>query len=143
MTKERKISILDNGNLEMFIPALFSKRDGKIVIITPEEHVEDNEAEEVDFIPKSGLARQLVRAHAWLELLESGTYENVLELARELGIDESYVGRILRLVNLAPDIQEAVINGTEPDNLSFNKLRSSIPDDWQEQRKKLTEPYLL
>ena len=135
MTKERKISILDNGNLEMFIPALFSKRDGKIVIITPEEYVK--EEEEVDIIPKSGLARQLVRAHAWLDLLESGTYPNVLELARELSIDESYVGRILRLVNLAPYIQEAVINGTEPASLSFNKLRSTIPDDWQEQREML------
>ena len=134
MTKERKISILDNGNLEMFIPALFSKRDGKIVIITPEEYVEDEEEEEVDIIPKSGLARQLVRAHAWLDLLESGTYQNVLELARELNIDESYVGRILRLVNLAPDIQEAIINGTEPASITFNKLRSKIPDDWQEQK---------
>ena len=135
MTKERKISILDNGNLEMFIPALFSKRDGKIVIITPEDYIQENA--EVDDVPKSGLARQLVRAHVWLELLESGTHPNVLELARELGIDESYVGRILRLVNLAPDIQEAVINGTEPASLSFNKLRSSIPDDWQEQKYKL------
>jgi hypothetical protein len=132
MTKERKISILDNGNLEMFIPALFSKRDGKIVIITPEEYVEEEEDD--DMVPKTGLARQLVRAHVWLELLESGTHPNVLELARELGIDESYVGRILRLVNLAPDIQESVINGTEPASLSFNKLRSAIPDDWQEQR---------
>jgi hypothetical protein len=67
--------------------------------------------------------------------LEAGTYQNVLELAGELNVDPSYIGRILRLVNLAPDIQEAIINGMEPENLSFNQLRSTIPDDWQEQRE--------
>jgi hypothetical protein len=118
----------------MFIPARFVKRDGRKLIVAPEEDIEAAESE-ADSIPPSHLARQLARAHAWLEPLEAGTYQNVLELAGELNVDPSYIGRILRLVNLAPDIQEAIINGMEPENLSFNQLRSTIPDDWQEQRE--------
>ncbi|NBK25488.1 MAG: hypothetical protein EOM68_26140 [Spirochaetia bacterium] len=75
-------------------------------------------SDEEHSIPAVALARHLARAHSWLNALENGTFQNVLQLAEELNIDPSFIGRILRLVNLAPDIQEAIINGTEPDNLT-------------------------
>ena len=55
------------------------------------------------------------------------------ELSQKLNLDRSYIGRILQLVNLAPDIQEAILNGEEKDGLSLGKLRAHIPDDWCEQ----------
>jgi hypothetical protein len=51
-----------------------------------------------------------------------------------VGFDRSYVGRILSLVNLAPDIVEAVLDGTEPREMSIVKLRKGIPESWEEQR---------
>lgn len=42
---------------------------------------------------------------------------------------------MLALVNLAPDIVNAVFNGTSPETLSMARLANGIPDDWQEQRK--------
>ena len=51
----------------------------------------------------------------------------------EFKIDRSAVARTLSLVNLAPDIVTAIFNGTAPDTLTFAKLVSGIPDDWQEQ----------
>ena len=129
--------MLGNGNLEIFIPAKFKRSDGKVMIIEPEETEEMKEAESWDLhpLPASSLARHLARAHAWLELLEAGTFQHVLQLAEELNIDPSYAGRTLRLVNLAPDIQEAIIEGKEPDGFTINKLKGNIPDDWQEQRE--------
>ena len=136
MATERKISILDNGNLELFIPARLKKSAGRKIIIAPEEDAGKMEyPDEEHSIPAVTLSRHLARAHSWLNALENGTFQNVLQLAEELNIDPSFIGRILRLVNLAPDIQEAIINGTEPDNLTFNDLRGSIPDEWQEQRE--------
>jgi pyruvate/2-oxoacid:ferredoxin oxidoreductase beta subunit len=36
--------------------------------------------------------------------------------------DPSYVARVLRLATLAPDITQAILDGREPDGLSYMKL---------------------
>jgi hypothetical protein len=48
-------------------------------------------------------------------------------------IDRTYVGRMLRLTSLAPDIIEAILRGDEPDGLSLEKLRKDLPVRWEEQ----------
>ena len=39
------------------------------------------------------------------------------------------------LNNLAPDIVEAIVAGTEPDGLSIAQIMKNIPEDWNEQRR--------
>jgi len=56
-------------------------------------------------------------------------------LAKDVGCDRTYVGRMLRLTSLAPDIIEAILCGNEPDGLSLEKLRKNLPVRWDEQRK--------
>ena len=46
----------------------------------------------------------------------------------------TYVGRMLRLTSLAPDIIEAILRGDEPDGMSLEKLRKNMPVRWGEQR---------
>ncbi|NBB81560.1 MAG: hypothetical protein GVY36_19325 [Verrucomicrobia bacterium] len=67
--------------------------------------------------------------------LESGEYASLEDLARDVGCDRTYVGRMLRLTSLAPDIIEAILRGQEPDGLSLEKLRKNLPVRWDEQRK--------
>lgn len=69
------------------------------------------------------------RAHRWKEMLESGKYGSIIELASVLGIDRSYMSRLLKFTLLAPDIVEAVIDGREPSGFAISRLTSSIPDD--------------
>jgi hypothetical protein len=83
-----------------------------------------------------GLAVMVARAHRWRELLESGQYATIRALAADLGVDNSYVARILRLTLLAPDLVEAILDGTEPDGLSLEKLYRA-PVAWGEQRQAL------
>jgi len=128
MLEDRKITILDNGNLEIFIPARIKRLGHRRTIVIPDAS-SDNASKP--------LAVYLARAHAWRKALVAGNYRDILKFSKSLKLDPSYVGRIFRLVNLAPDIQEAILNGTEPDGLTLSKLRSHIPDDWQEQRKRL------
>jgi hypothetical protein len=52
-----------------------------------------------------------------------------------MGCHRTYVGRMLRLTSLAPDIIEAILRGDEPDGLSLEKLRKNLPVRWEEQRK--------
>ena len=47
-------------------------------------------------------------------MLEKGTYGTIAEIAAAEKINESYLGRVLRLTLLAPDIVEAVLNWRQP-----------------------------
>ena len=49
-------------------------------------------------------------------------------------MDSSYVGHLLRLTLLAPDIIQAILRGEEPSGLSLEKLKS-IPLEWEEPRR--------
>jgi hypothetical protein len=80
-----------------------------------------------------GLAVMIARAHRWRDLLEGGQYPTIRALAADLGVDNSYVARILRLTLLAPDLIEAILAGTEPDGLSLERLYRA-PVGWEEQR---------
>jgi hypothetical protein len=69
--------------------------------------------------------------------LESGEYSTIREIASAENINESYVGRVLRLTLLAPDIIEAILNGQQPMNLQLEQLLKSLPTAWQAQSKTL------
>ncbi len=81
------------------------------------------------------LLTALARAFHWQELIDSGRYASVMELAEALDVDRSYVGRIMRLALLAPDIVEAIVRGEEPSGLSLEKLLKAIPIVWAKQRQ--------
>lgn len=54
---------------------------------------------------------------------------------RSLKLDRSYVARTLSLVNLAPDIIVAVMQGKTPPQMTLAKAVNNLPEDWQEQRE--------
>jgi hypothetical protein len=80
----------------------------------------------------------VARAYHWQELFLSGKYASVTELANQIGLDRSFVSRIMRLTLLAPEIVEAIMAGNEPDGISFKRLTAKpIPAIWSEQLKML------
>ena len=50
---------------------------------------------------------------------ESGDYATVHDLAKAENINESYLGRVLRLTLLAPKIVEAILKGKQPASLDL------------------------
>jgi hypothetical protein len=48
-------------------------------------------------------------------------------------IDRSYLGEMLRLTLLAPDIVEAALNGMQPAPRGLPIQKESLPADWNEQ----------
>jgi hypothetical protein len=50
-------------------------------------------------------------------MIETGRFASVTALAQALGVDRSYVRRVLTLATLAPDIVEAIVRGREPSGL--------------------------
>lgn len=58
---------------------------------------------------------------------------DIQHILRE-GQDRGYLGRILMLTLLAPDIVEAIPDGRQPAGLDVNVLRKGFPMEWGEQR---------
>ena len=83
------------------------------------------------------LLTALARAFHWQDLVDAGKYASISDLARALGLDRSYVSRIMRLALLAPEIVEAIVEGREPSGLSLERLVKGMPVVWAEQRERL------
>ncbi|OGV51114.1 MAG: hypothetical protein A2017_05325 [Lentisphaerae bacterium GWF2_44_16] len=133
MNSQTAICVLSNGNLCLKVPLTIKRKHGRKIIIAPETL--DGKNTRPASPVQSALVQALARAHSWMDALESGKIKRVNQLAGKLNLDFSYVCQILRLGNLAPDIQEAIIRGEELDGLSLKTFRCSIPADWNEQRQ--------
>ena len=81
------------------------------------------------------MVKAVARAFRWREMLESGQYATIAEIAAAEKINESYVSRILRLTLLAPDIIEVILSGRQPAELQLDHLLRRFPVGWQEQRR--------
>ena len=66
----------------------------------------------------------------YLQLVD-GKYADVKELAAGEGITSpSYASRVLRLVLLVPDIQEAILMGTQPGTMTLSQLMEPFSMVW-------------
>lgn len=83
---------------------------------------------------KLELARQL-RAK-----LDNGEYRFQRDLARDIGINETRLSEILRLLRLAPDIQERILDDKADVVLSWYRIREVVKEkDHQKQREMLAD----
>jgi hypothetical protein len=80
------------------------------------------------------LVKALARAWRWQKLLDRGVYSSVTEIAEAERISKSYVGRILRLALLAPDLVEAILGGWVDQRVMLEELERPLPVGWEEQR---------
>lgn len=88
--------------------------------------------------PDTALVKALARAFRWRKLIETGIYPTIQEIADAEKINASYVGRVLRLALLAPDIIEAILDGRLDHDLTIDELLKPFPVDWREQRQTLS-----
>ena len=73
-------------------------------------------------------------------LLDEGKYATATELARAFKLEPGWVAEVLRMAHLAPDIIEAILDGSQPRHLNLQTIRGRhepLPRDWQEQKKML------
>ncbi|MFY9737319.1 MAG: hypothetical protein WAL02_19690 [Rhodoplanes sp.] len=119
--------------LTVYVPMSFRRRGGRKLIVSPDGTVLTAAAArpEVD----GTLLKAVARAFRWRKLLDAGMYNSIKEIAAKEKIDPSYVGDVLRLTLLAPDIIEMILDGRQPPALQFEGLRKSLPLLWDEQRR--------
>lgn len=118
--------------LSLHVPVRIAKRGGrKEVQMPPGAPVQRSCIDNT-------LLKALARAFRWQRMLEDGTYETLLELAKAEKINPSYVSRVLRLTALAPKIVEAILDGIQVPELTLARLLERFPVDWIEQTVTLT-----
>src|SRR3712207_3617382 len=83
------------------------------------------------------LVKALARAFRYQRLLEQGRYASISEMAAAERIDRGYLGRVLQLTLLAPDIVEAILDGRQPPELGLPTLMEPFPLKWDVQRTTL------
>ena len=117
-------------DLILSVPARLKPCSGEMRLVIPPGHSNDLRPR-----PNTPLIRALARAHDWKQKLFSGEARSIRAIARSEGMSDSYVGYILRLAFLAPDITEAILDGRQPADLELNTLMRSIPHSWPDQRR--------
>ncbi|HZD24813.1 MAG TPA: hypothetical protein VE631_01025 [Alphaproteobacteria bacterium] len=86
--------------------------------------------------PDRALIKAIVRAHRWFDDLVSGRARTLGEIAEAEGYHKRYVGRLLPLTFLAPDIIEAILAGTQPVDITAEMLTrfSDLLTSWSDQK---------
>jgi site-specific DNA recombinase len=116
---------LDSDLLDVAAPFTCRRRGIEVKIVSG-----DREA-----TPDRAMLRALRNAHRWAAMLKAGVALG--DIADRDGASESYVGRIIPLATLSPRIQDAIVTGSQPLELSLETLvRSRPPLDWVEQERR-------
>ena len=112
--------------MTLHVPFRSVKRGGRKEMQMP-DHVRPER------MPDSTLVKALARAFRWKQMLESGEFATIAELAEREGIATSYMTRVLRLTLLAPDIVEAILDGKHGPEVTLARVLEPFPAAWAEQ----------
>jgi len=121
------ITVLANGNVLVSIPITLRESAGRKQIITDQKKFKAE---------NDPIVLNIARGFYWQEMIDSGKITNIRELAKIMNVNESYVGRTIRLTMLSPEIIHRAIRGTLPEDISLAKLYK-LPDRWEEQLQQL------
>jgi len=96
--------------------------------------IEGNNPSNVDPL----LIRSIARARHLLQAIISGN-KSIVAIAKQEKVSDRYIGNLLQLAFLAPDIIEAILVGRQPPELTKEELvkRIDIPMGWMVQKSKL------
>lgn len=128
----------DDGTVTVRIPMAIRRRGGRKIVLAPG-------GTSVTMAPvcrriDNAMVKAVSRAFRWRQMLETGTYATISEIADAEKINQSYVCRVLRLTLLAPDIVEAMLDGRQPAALQLFMLMKPFSVDWESQRKLFAVP---
>ncbi len=84
--------------------------------------------------PDPHLRSMLIRAHGWARDLKAGI--QLMEIARQENLPGAFIRTRAQLAFLSPKIQAAILDGTQPPELTLKRLVSvTHPLDWAEQER--------
>jgi hypothetical protein len=117
-------------------PLAIRRRPGRKMVVTPDG---GPAIAPIRTHADPAILKALARGHRWKRMLEDGRYASINEMAAVEKLDRGYIGQVLKLTLLAPDIVEAILDGRQPVDLGLPRLMNPFPVEWEEQRQSLLE----
>jgi hypothetical protein len=117
------------------VPLKIRRRPGRKTVVQPLPPAGADAAIPTRTDP--ALVKALARAFRYQKLLDQGRYASISEMAVAEKIDRGYLGRLLRLAVLAPDLVETILDGRQGADADLARLMEPLPIPWSEQRAKL------
>jgi len=119
------------ASITVRVPLTIRRRPGRKTVVTP---VRDSGEAALPTRADPALVKALARAFRYQRLLDEGRYASISEIAAAENIERGYLGSLLRLTLLAPDIVGYILDGRQPPGLSLPRLLEPFPLAWDEQR---------
>ncbi|MBP1771241.1 MAG: hypothetical protein H6P99_404 [Holophagaceae bacterium] len=82
------------------------------------------------------MARTLALAHRIVQAVEAGDLRDFSEAARHMGVSQARVSMLVALTFLSPQIQEAILGGTDDGKGFHTLLKLARLDTWKDQEAK-------
>lgn len=115
------------------VPLKIRRRPGRKTVVTPVSLGSDDNVIPTRADP--ALLKALARAFRYQKLLDEGRYASISEMAAAEKIERGYLGSLLQLTLLAPDIVEAILDGgRRAGEVGRPDVLGSAPQLWSEQR---------
>ena len=117
------------------VPLKIRRAPGRKMVVTPIPPAGADAAIPTRADP--AVVKALARAFRYQRLLDEGKYASITEMAAAEKIERGYLGSLLRLTLLAPDLVELILDGRAPDRIVLPALLEPAPLVWAHQREHL------
>lgn len=134
-TQENTQEYTQENTISIFVPMMIKRRGGgHATMILPKDM-----PREVQGANKSTYDHTLINAFAkaykWQQIMHKNSKKSINTIAEKENLTSAYIGRVLRLNLLAPDIIKTIVDGKQPRDLKLQDfMTKAIPDLWREQR---------
>src|SRR5918993_708304 len=109
----------EGASITVRVPLTIRQRPGRKTVVTP---ARDDAEAVLATRADPALVTALARAFRYQRLLDEGRYASISEMAAAEKLDRGYLGRVLQLTLLAPDILAAILDRTQPADLGLPSL---------------------
>jgi hypothetical protein len=126
----------DGTILSVHVPIKLQRRGGrKLIIAPPGAPVPSAATPSAKADPT--IIKALARGHRWKRLLDTNHYATIKEIAETEQVAARYIGQLLQLTLLAPDLIETLLDGRLPRGITLANLLKPWPARWDQQREHL------
>jgi hypothetical protein len=126
--------VSEAGSVTVRVPLAIRRQAGRRTVVMP---VRAGGEAALPTRADPALVKALARAFRYQRLLDERRYASISEMAAAERIERGYLGSLLRLTLLAPDIVEVILDGRHPDGTALPRLMEPLPLAWDAQRAAL------
>ena len=118
----------NTDTIRVFVPLTIRKRNGRPKILPPADYRPSQ-----DRTQDPHVLRAIGRAWGWRRSMESGQAATIQDIAAAAKVSDRFVGRMIRLAYLSPEVLEHLVIRRVPPAVSLNALIAIADRPWAEQ----------